>query len=336
MSSPRRRVRRQAGFTLTELLVALVLGALVVLAATAMVVTSRATYRTQDEATRIAESSRFGLELVDRMVRLAGYTDFGGGSLTVPAFYTPDPTWSASPDAYALNGPNVVGANNSKPTSGAVINGSDSLTIRFYGSGDPGVAGDKNLLDCAGAPTAAPASSFATFSTSRAYNVFFIDTDTDGEPALKCRRQTYDASGVPQPTLDTQTLIRGVESFQVLYGEGIYAAGSPPADPDDVLPIQLVYRTGIGGANPVVNWSNVRSVRIAMLLRSDVGAQADTTATTYNLFGASYPSSGSDPGTQFSTAALAPAERTRIRRVVQTTVFVRNRVTSWTQLQGIQ
>lgn len=327
--------RREAGFTLTELLVALVLGALVVLAGTAMVVTSRATYRTQDEATRIAESARFGLELVDRMVRLAGYTDFGGGtSSSPPPFYTADPAWLASKDVYALNGPNLVGANNSKPTSGATINGSDSLTIRFYGSGEPGVAGDRNLLDCAGNPTAAPALSFAAASTSRAYNVFFVEADVDGEPALKCRRQTYDAGGVPQGLPgDTQTLIRGVESFQVLYGEGTYAVG---ADPDDDLPITLVYRTGVGGTNPVVNWDNVRSVRIAMLLRSGTGAQADTSAATYDLFGASYPSSGTDPGTRFSTSALSLAERTRLRRVVQTTVFVRNRVSGWTNLQGIQ
>jgi type IV pilus assembly protein PilW len=83
----------------------------------------------------------------------------------------------------------------------------------------------------------------------------------------------------------------------------------------------------------VVNWSNVVSVRIAMLIRSDItGAQADSSAVTYNLFGAAYPGT-SDPGTQFSTASMSVAERTRLRRVVQTTIFVRNRLSPWPALQ---
>ena len=46
---------REAGVTLVELMIGLVLGAIVVLAATAMLVGSRATYRTQDETTRLAD-----------------------------------------------------------------------------------------------------------------------------------------------------------------------------------------------------------------------------------------------------------------------------------------
>lgn len=318
--------QRQRGFTLTELMVALVLGAIVVLAATAMVVSSRATYRTQDEATRVQESSRFGLELVNRLVRLAGYTEFGD-TPQVPAFYSADATWNTS-DAFALNGPNVVGGDHARPTAGTVINGSDALTIRFYGSGDPGTS-DGNVLDCAGFAVAAPASDAARYSTNRAYNVLFVDTDTDNEPSLKCQRQTYDAAGTA--TADTQTLIRGVESFQVLYGEADFSGG----DPDLSLPTSITYRTGIGGANPVVNWSNVVTVRIAMLIRSNVGAQLDpgaAAAPTYQLFGATYPNYATDTGARFVTSTLSSVERTRIRRVVETTIFVRNRVSQWPAL----
>ncbi len=326
-------VRSEAGFTLTELMIGLVLGALVVLAATAMVVTSRATYRTQDEATRMSETARFGLELMNRMVRLAGYTDFGD-AFSPPPYYSRITTW-VNTDAYSLTGPNLVGANQSTPNGTPVVNGSDTLVVRYFGSGTPGIT-DGNLLDCGGNATPAPNASFDTYAQSRAYNVLYVDLDTDGEPALKCLRQKYDAGGNPNGLDTPQTLIRGVESFQVLYGEGIYAVGPPPADPDDALPLTIVYRTGIGGSNPVVNWGNVRSVRISMLLRSAVGAQPDSGATTYNLFGASYPNASNDPGTQFSTSTLSVSERTRIRRVVETTVFVRNRVMPWTNLQGIQ
>lgn len=336
MNRPFRSVDRQRGVTLTELMIALVLGALVVLAATAMVVTSRATYSTQDETTRLAESARFGLELTNRMVRLAGYTQFGDDPRP-PPFYSSDPSWNSSvaANAYLTSGPNIVGANNAKPTGGAAVNGSDALTIRYFGSG-PGAttAADGNVLDCAGVAVPPPLPIPTSYNASRASNVLFVDLDaSDGEPTLMCQRQTYDATTGAPLVRQTQALIRGVESFQVLYGEAIYAAGPPAADPDSSNPVSIVYRTGIGGPNPVGNWNNVIAVRIAMLLRSNVGAQVDPGAVTYNLFGTSYPGS-SDPGSQFGTSALSSPERTRVRRVVETTVFVRNRISAWPSLNN--
>lgn len=333
---------RQRGVTLTELMIALVLGALVVLAATAMVVTSRGTYRSQDESTRLAESARFGLELGNRLVRLAGYTNFGDDA-TPPASYTPDPAWSN--DSYAFNGPNVVGSNDSKPGGGAGVNDSDSLTIRFFGSSPfNSPAADGNVLDCAGfaVPQAQPAAGSTATTTAavdniaRAYNVLFVDADTDGEPALKCQRQTYDAAGVPSGPLspkDTQTLIRGVEDFQVLYGEAI-PQGTPNDDLDLHPPATLVYRSGVNGPNPVTDWNHVKSVRIAMLLRSATGARIDPEPadTVYNLFGAAYAAAvPGDAGATFPRpgTSLSAVERTRVRRVVETTIFIRNRTSDW-------
>lgn len=337
--------RRQSGVTLTELMIALVLGALVVLAATAMVVTSRGTYRTQDEGTRMAESARFGLELANRMVRLAGYTNFGDDAGPPASYRDVDFTaWKVAPDSYAPNGPEVVGSNNSKPGGAAGVNGSDSLTIRFYGTSLPGTAtvanggtADGNMLDCAGFAVPEPAQNEGAYTLSRAYNVLFVDADTatDAEPALKCTRQVYDAVGNPTG-LDTQTLIRGVESFQVLYGEAI--PGAPPADDlDSFPPATIVYRTGIGGTNPVDKWDNVVSVRVAMLLRSGTGArpEPEPASGVYRLFGDTYSAGAgaTDPGVQFSLTALSTLERTRVRRVVQTTIFLRNRVGLWPSLQ---
>ncbi len=334
---------RQSGVTLTELMIALVLGALVVLAATAMVVTSRGTYRSQDEGTRLAESARFGLELGNRLVRLAGYTNFGDDANPPAAYFdTAFTAWKLTQDSYSTTGPEIAGANNSKPGGGPGLNGSDSLTIRFFGtskSGTTSVNGgqaDGNVLDCAGSAVPQPALNETAYAESRAYNVLFVDLDADGEPALRCLRQTYDAAGNPNVApnrFDTQTLIRGVEDFQVLYGEAI-PQPPPFADLDVYPPAGLVYRTGIGGPNPVVDWNRVQSVKIAMLLRSAIGTRADAepASTVYPLFGNVYPAGG-DPGANFSLAALSASERTRLRRVVETTVFVRNRVGTWPSLQ---
>jgi type IV pilus assembly protein PilW len=335
---------RQSGVTLTELMIALVLGALVVLAATAMVVTSRGTYRTQDEGTRLSESSRFALSLVNRVVRLAGYTNFGDDPSSIPPSYRQaDYTaWVAAPDAYAFNGPQIVGANNSKPGGAASLNNSDALTIRFYGTSVPetptnatGGTADGNVLDCSGNAVPQPANNEVAYSSARDYNVLFVDADTDGEPALKCTRQIYDATtGNPLLATDTQTLIRGVEDFQVLYAE-VIAQPPPNQDLDINPPLAIVYRTGIGGGNPVSNWQNVIGVKVAMLLRSEVGARADPepATTVYHLFGNLYPAGSSDPGTDFSLASVGVADRTRMRRVVQTTIDLRNHIIVYQSLQ---
>ena len=340
-----RHVVRQRGVTLTELMIALVLGALVVLAATAMVVTSRGTYRTQDESTRLAESARFGLELSNRLVRLAGYTNFGNPNArdlnTPPANYVADITWPGTADAYSLDGPNIVGANNSKPSGAAGLNGSDSLTIRYFGSNDinTGVA-DGNVLDCAG--FAVPEPRFTSAANldqanrrARAYNVLFVDSDTDGEPALKCQRFTFDPTTGAVLGRDTQTLIRGVEDFQVLYGE-VIAQPAPNDDLDLYPPASIIYRTGIGGTNHVLDWNNVRTVRIAMLLRSATGARSDVepASNSYKLFGANYAAAAStDAGNTFNLTSLSSSDRTRVRRVVETTIFIRNRMGEWPSLK---
>lgn len=318
---------RQRGFTLTELMIGLVLGALVVLAATSMVVTSRGTYRTQDEATRLAENGRFALELLTRQIRQAGYTEFGD-STTPPASI--QGTFGGG-TIYESTNSDVGGADNTSINFAAPVNGSDALIVWYYGSGPAGGAADGNIIDCAGFGVANPAPNPTAYANAHVRMVFEVVPDTDGEPSLGCRPDSYNPStfGVTRPLGNDQILVRGVEDFQVLYGEAIYAVG---ADPDITAPISIVYRTGQGGANPVVNWGNIVSVRFALVLRSNLGAQTDTTPQTYNLFGALYPAS-SDPGTQFSTAGMSVSERTRLRRVVQTTVFMRNRQSAWPSLQ---
>lgn len=334
---------RQRGFTLTELMIALVLGLLVVLAATAMVVTSRGTYRTQDESTRLAENARFALELVNRLVRLTGYTNFGSSTFPAASYQDVDYTaWMVAPDAYAFNGPQVVGANDSVPGGGTSVNGSDSLVLRYYGAsrydvatGKPGGPADGSILDCAGFPVPQPSDNAAAYSAARNYNVLYVAND-QGEPALWCRRMVFDAAtGLPQagPVFQDQVLIRGVEDFQVLYGE-LIPQPAPNDDLDKFDPAAIVYRTGIGGPNPVTNWNHVRTLRIAMVLRSATGARPEPEATsaTYNLFGSVYGAS-SDPGAQLALTSASQPDRTRLRQVVQTTVDLRNHVAPYQSLQ---
>jgi type IV pilus assembly protein PilW len=70
----RGRLQRQAGLTLTELLVSLVLGLLLIAAVLGVFLGGLQTYRTTESLSRVQESGRLALEVLRQDLRLAGFT----------------------------------------------------------------------------------------------------------------------------------------------------------------------------------------------------------------------------------------------------------------------
>lgn len=84
---------RQSGLTLVELLIAMTLGLLILLAVASVYLGSRQTYRMQEENARLQETGRYALEVLGRSIRQAGFwnmpispvataTAFGGTPIT--------------------------------------------------------------------------------------------------------------------------------------------------------------------------------------------------------------------------------------------------------------
>ncbi|WP_054341852.1 PilW family protein [Neptunomonas antarctica] len=67
--------RGQGGFSLIELMIALVLGLIIVGAVINAFLAMSQTYKVQDALSRAQESGRFALELVSQELRMAGFTD---------------------------------------------------------------------------------------------------------------------------------------------------------------------------------------------------------------------------------------------------------------------
>jgi type IV pilus assembly protein PilW len=86
----------------------------------------------------------------------------------------------------------------------------------------------------------------------------------------------------------TQELIAGVENMQIMYGDG------------------ATFRVATDAS---LNWDNVTSVKIALLLRSEAELGTDTNTNTYNLLG----------------TVVNPADLRVRRRVFQATAQIRNR-----------
>jgi len=189
---------RQAGFTLVEFLVALVIGMLVVLAAIASMIGTRATSMTSDDVNALQQSSALAFKLLGQQIRQAGYIpiDDAGTPLYYFDFNTDKNTNLASaPVFFAVKGQEATG--------GSV---NDRLTIGYAPSPD-------YFKDCNGQGADYDPANPANPAKERLItSEFYVSTSG----TLLCAGS---GGSVAQP------IVEGVERFDVTYGIGA-AAGN--------------------------------------------------------------------------------------------------------------
>jgi type IV pilus assembly protein PilW len=220
---------RQAGFTLVELLVAMIVGMLVVLASIASMLGTRSIAMTGEDVNALHQSSEFAFRLLGQQIRQAGYVPVDP---TEPLFYF---------DVSANRATNLTGdaaffAIKGREASGGSVN--DSLKI--------GYAPNPNYFeDCLRQRAVnAKGETFDPQTPSDPGNVRLITSEFSvSGGVLRCRGS---GSATPMP------IVEGVERFDVMYGVGA-AAGSA----------QVVrYVT----ASDVASFDLVRTVRICLQL----------------------------------------------------------------------
>ena len=198
--------RATSGMTLVELLVASALAALLILGLVTIVSATSAASGLQRNQAEIHDNARYGLDLMARSVRQAGFS--------------PRP-WD---DAYSIE---ALSAETADGGPGA----SDRLGLRAWS--------DRNCFDNRNP-----------------------DLDPEGEPLFYIRESMFDLTGDknlahrcrygPSPAEMTtqiarQGLVRGIESFQVLYGEDAdgdgnierWVAAREWSDPAHVLGLRI-------------------------------------------------------------------------------------------------
>ena len=320
-----RRGRRHAnrGLTLVELMVAMVIGLVIVLAAVAAFTATRRSATTVDAASQLRDDSRFAMDVIQRLAVQTGFEDLP---------FVSRPYLGSISTYQGKNGinpstlkPAVYGYNNAVPsttdplntatarTSGSLGYGSDVLILQYGTVKVTDTTTDGSMISCDGA---APTSQ-AVDRGDRAVSILYVNTSSGGEPALMCMKRN-DSTGTfstPAP------LLKGVESFQVLYGVDKVVANTAPTGnvdsvPDSYLRGDQMTVTGNDAAT-LTNWRRVRSLRIGLVLRGPPGsAQSSESQTLYPL-GSNYEST-SDPGSKFT------ATDSRLRQVVTFTVQLRN------------
>lgn len=322
----------QNGLTLIELLISITVGLLVVLAATGLVVSTKKLFLSQTEGNETQDTTRFALDNISRSVRQAGYVnyDFVNSVKITPS--------TASADIVGMDADSVSATSDdiSSP-KGSSVNFSDLLAIRFFGSGvinpkDPKVVfDDTSMSNCAGFSVPEPVSS-NTADQDRGWSIYYVANDANGEPELFCKYYSSDSG-----KWSAQALVRGVESFQVLYGVDT-------SNPKDGTANQFLTATAVNALdaalvldgntaderakdlNRKTFWKKITEIKVALLVSGAQNSRQDEAKTTYDLFGAGYAStsSGVDKGTTVKDADIPESRRNRIRKVYNATIQVRN------------
>jgi len=258
------------GVTMVELLVAVTLGLLITIVIAQLFLGSRQTFATTDDISRMQDNIRYTQQLLIRTIHLASYKS-QPNSVTSSIF--------SGPTA-------ALGAINGAGTA------SDSITIRYQGSGDK----SSDLINCKSTtpPSCTGADGLAVDCLGvridagmMAENTFSIAPGADGNNALYCNNGVHNVEIVPD-----------VENMQILFGED--------TDGDLVADRYL--------PPDATNHDKVVSVRIALLFQTPTATSKVTPdlVTTYDML-------------NDGTIVLGPYNDRRIRRLVTTTINLRNR-----------
>lgn len=133
---------RQQGATLVELMIALLLGLVVVAAASGLFLTNKRVYASTETINRIQENTRVSFEIMSRDIREAAAKPCGGASTTVNLLRSRDSTWW---DHFGegLRGYDGNQAAPGTATGTAVaqrVDGTDALDLHMVNDGDYAVA----------------------------------------------------------------------------------------------------------------------------------------------------------------------------------------------------
>ena len=298
----------QRGLTLVELMVSLVLASLVTLAAVGLYSVGVSSFRTVDAGQEIQDNGRFALEVIGQAARQAGFENYAEGYGL---------RWTETYITNTALFPTVRGANNAKVSSVATVdddgtsangghNNSDTIALRFHGASlqSDRTKADGSMIDCQGVAQTAPL--LANDLSDVAISLFWVKVDGTGEPSLQCISRGNPAS----PSRNTQPIIKGVETFQVMYGVDTNADSTP--------------ERWVSG-NDVTNWTQVSAIRVGFVLRGAPGSsqgELDTTDVNdrklYPL-GKTFTGTNTDAGLVFT-----PPNDGRLRRAFNATFTLRN------------
>lgn len=347
---------KQQGFSVVELMVALLLGLFLVSGVTGMYLSSKQTYRMTDNLSRLQESLRFSLEFMSRDIRMAGY---------MPCRFPPTfsnvinggTNWFLDFFNFGIRG--YEGGVSTFPTeiSSDVVAGTDAIAILKGGVYAATITIHDDAANRFNLQDSFPAGEFdqgeiALVCDPRQASIFQVWNSAAGAGTIDYGSN----SGIAPGNSTTDLGIYGVDAQITPYEPVIYFIAPSSTNPnvnalkmrmleaqltggnetavmneeellEGVESMQILYGVDIDNdqvadryeaANDVAatEWPNVIAVRLGLLMSTGEEVVTQIDTNTYNV-----------AGTQISDTSTPahPADQ-KLRYVVNTTISLRNRV----------
>ena len=314
--------RSMNGFSLIELMVALAIGLIIATAAFSAYLGASNASRVSDAQVRMNEDAQAALSILSQQLRMAGNnpneanrTDATRRNLV----YGPNASATPYPSSFSLRGcgSNKSGVKSRFSNLETAVNMdglkceadantiSDSIAVSYEADAYNTVPTPLKLpTDCLGAALVNAGASADPFYV--ASNVFYIG-GSSGRPSLYCK-----GNGLASVA---QSLVENIEDMQFAYG----TAKSSTSAEDMGVAVVAGYLTAdavlteismAGLPNDAARWAKVITVRICIVVRSDLPVAVDSTSARYLKCDGSLE--------------LAPPDL-HLRRIYATTVVLRNR-----------
>jgi type IV pilus assembly protein PilW len=244
-----KQIRRQRGFTLVELLLGMVIGAFILMTLLQLVTGNKIVSRMQEGLGRLQENARFADIMVGYQVRMAGYrwVDpflYPDNSYVENAFPSDNSLTTPVNIAFSRPGQVLFGTDNNDDNSDQVLDGTDTLTVRYRG------ADDGSTRNCLGQNLA---------PNELTVDTLYLEAGAV-PPVLRC--SSTGAGGTQD-----QPLVEGVETMQVLYGMDADNQVSNPIA-DCYLDASAVAAGLVTDCSSGLSFSQVVGVRVGFLHHS--------------------------------------------------------------------
>lgn len=333
--------RRQQGFSLVELMVAMTLSLVLLAGALSVLYSTKVTNTENDRLARLQENGRAAVELMLRDARSSGYQGCMRPGFGTVVFENrlPSPTatlWNFAQPVYGFNAnggswlPAMDSAAVPGPAAGAEapLPGSDVLVLRTTRQGTPkfrltaGMANFNSPMSVEGPAGATVAIGDTMVVTDCATAVAFTVTNfAAGTPSTISHGPLGFTFGLNSEIVYIDTVSYYVANSTTGNGPALYQRigdRDPEILVEGVENMQVLY--GIGNSNmvatsyvnagAVTNWDNVVSITVSLLLRSETEENLDRDTRTYTMLDTVF-----DPN---------PDDR-RQRALFTTTATLRNR-----------
>ena len=313
--------KRNAGFGLVEVLIAMLLGLLLTIGMANVFISSKQAYRTQDALSIIQENGRYAMEVLARNIRMSGYQGCGNLAAVIPnvlASSMPGSgTYSSSQSirGYEYNGsafsPLYGDTGSTSDDPGSVIAGIDVITVSRAervdscgGNLKEAMTSDSASLKINGDTSCGlAANDYVLITDCETSDLFRITSITKGstEVQISHSASSNKSARLSKPYSTDAQVFKFIHSDYFLsqnsFGQPALFVrengGTPQELVDGVQDLELLYGEDtnsdlaadqyVDGAT-VSNWSNVTSVRMDLTLVSkSQNVTVDRQAMTQNM-----------------------------------------------------